>query len=112
MRDRTLTVVERDQYATTSAEIHTALLSVKQKLPWLSADRGDLYNVAKVKQLAALLYLHERLGPVFQLANTRRRCQPFLSPQLVTEIQTHCAETTHWLKIQQQSTEESDSSAR
>lgn len=61
-RTRSLTAEECSQYTTASAEIDTALFSVKQNLPWHSADREDLYRVAKVKQLAALLYLHERLG--------------------------------------------------
>ncbi|KAL2832543.1 fungal-specific transcription factor domain-containing protein [Aspergillus cavernicola] len=64
LKDRRLTTAEITDHAATTSDLCNALLSLKQTLPAHSIDRGDLERVAHVKQLAALLYLNERLGSV------------------------------------------------
>ncbi|KAL3486701.1 fungal-specific transcription factor domain-containing protein [Aspergillus germanicus] len=61
-RIRPLTPVELHDYENAISELHTSLLTLKQRLPSHSADRHDLERVANIKHLTALLYLHERLG--------------------------------------------------
>ncbi|KAL3475523.1 fungal-specific transcription factor domain-containing protein [Aspergillus californicus] len=59
---RSLTVAERINHATAVSHLRLSLQSLEQKLPAHSIERNDLARVARVKQLAALLYLNERLG--------------------------------------------------
>ncbi|KAL6359177.1 hypothetical protein LRP88_06597 [Fusarium phalaenopsidis] len=62
LKVRALTSHEVEKYDNMASDIGTALLSLRQKLPKDAAGRNDLKLVARVKHLAALLYLTERLG--------------------------------------------------
>ncbi|KAL2847507.1 fungal-specific transcription factor domain-containing protein [Aspergillus pseudoustus] len=59
---RPLSPSEIHDHETTTCELHHALVTLKQRLPSHSADRKDLEQIANIKHLTALLYLHERLG--------------------------------------------------
>ncbi|KAL4783426.1 fungal-specific transcription factor domain-containing protein [Aspergillus varians] len=63
LKERHLTPAEITEHAVTTSDLCSSLLSLKQTLPTHSIDRQDLERVAHVKQLAALLYLNERLEP-------------------------------------------------
>ncbi|UPK94459.1 hypothetical protein LCI18_005394 [Fusarium solani-melongenae] len=62
LKVRALTAREVEKYDNMASDIGTALLSLRQKLPKDASGRKDLKLVARVKRLAALLYLTERLG--------------------------------------------------
>ncbi|KAM5345660.1 hypothetical protein ACJ41O_011521 [Fusarium nematophilum] len=62
LKRRSLTPREIERYTNMASDIGTALLSLRQKLPKDAAAKKDLKSVARIKHLAALLYLTERLG--------------------------------------------------
>jgi hypothetical protein len=86
-----MTPVEVHHHDNATSELHTSLLTLKQRLPPHSADRQDLEQIAYIKHLTALLYLHERLGfPRHSPASARPNIDLDLSnlskDRLVTDI--------------------------
>jgi hypothetical protein len=57
-----MTPAEVHDHDNATSELHTSLLTLKQRRPPHSADRQDLEQIANIKHLTALLYMHERLG--------------------------------------------------
>ncbi|KAL4753743.1 major facilitator superfamily domain-containing protein [Aspergillus terricola var. indicus] len=64
LKHRPLTLSEVEDHAKTTVTLHHSLISLDQRLPSHSGDRTDLEAMARIKRLAALLYLTECLGPV------------------------------------------------
>ncbi|KAL2787903.1 fungal-specific transcription factor domain-containing protein [Aspergillus keveii] len=91
LRARPMTPVEVHHHDNATSELHISLLTLKQRLPPHSADRQDLEQIAYIKHLTALLYLHERLGfPRHSPASVRPNIDLDLSnlskDRLVTDI--------------------------